>query len=132
VELEQLQVPVRGFTTPDGCAIAATAREVLLDLARQLDSDPDRAREALKQVLGSVRIEQDGDAVYANVTARLDRVLLAVGGPSLVEVAGTGLKPAKARSRSSPARLPNTAAHDAACLYIRGTLARRDSAACGS
>jgi len=47
-----------------------------------------RAREALRQVLGNVRIEKERDAVYANVTARLDRVLLAVGGPSLVGVAG--------------------------------------------
>ena len=45
-------------------------------------------------MLGNVRIEQEGDAVYANVTARLDRVLLAVGGPSLVGVAGAGFEPA--------------------------------------
>jgi len=82
-----LRAPARVVTVADARAIAATLREFLLDLGGQLDSDGDRAREALRQVLGSVRIEQDGDAVYANVTARLDRVLLAVGGPSLVGVA---------------------------------------------
>ena len=52
-EFEELQAPPRVATTPYGRAIAATVREVLLDLGGQLDSDRDRARAALRQLLGA-------------------------------------------------------------------------------
>jgi site-specific DNA recombinase len=85
------QATPQNISAPDRFVIARKVRETLLDLASSLKEDVhrDRAREALRQVLGEIRIEQEGDAVYANVTARLDRVLLAVGGPYLVGVAGT-------------------------------------------
>lgn len=83
---------------PDRSLIARKVRETLLDPSSALKEDVhrDRAREALRQVLGEIRIEQEGDSVYANVTARLDRVVLAVAGPSLVRVAGTGFEPVNA------------------------------------
>jgi hypothetical protein len=54
-------------------------------------------------VLGEVRIEEDGEAVYANVTARLDRVLLAVGGPYLVGLRGRASAIGVARKASQDA-----------------------------
>lgn len=95
-ELKLIDSPASIATiAPAQRLIASKVRETLLDLSGKLadGADRDPAREALRHVLGEVRIEQQGEAVYANVTARLDRILLAVGGPYLVGVAGEGFEP---------------------------------------
>jgi site-specific DNA recombinase len=64
-------------------------RAVALDLAGRLTADVDRARGALRDLLGDVRLVRDGEAVYAEVDAIADRLLLAAGGDvSLGPVAG--------------------------------------------
>jgi hypothetical protein len=65
-------------------AISAVVRRALIDLSTRLEADCDRAHEALRQMLGEIRIEREGEAIYANLTARLDRIIVAAGGPYLV------------------------------------------------
>ena len=56
--------------------ITAAYRRLMINLQECLQSDISRARQALQKFLGEVRIVAEGDAVYAEIETRADRLLL--------------------------------------------------------
>jgi len=66
----------------------------MLDLAKALDADVQRARAAIAQLVGTITVQQTEDGIYAEMEARPDRVLLAATGAHLGLVAGAGFEPA--------------------------------------
>lgn len=59
--------------------VVARYRRYLLDLSTALQQDTARARQALAQVLGEIRITNLGTEVWADVEMRPERVMLATG-----------------------------------------------------
>lgn len=59
------------------------------DLPQSLQSGSGRARKALRMLLGDIRLVQENQAVYAEVEASPERLLMASGGSILGVVAGT-------------------------------------------
>lgn len=72
----------RSHVRPAGDAgtVMAGYRRILADLPGNLRKDTSRAREALRAVLGGIRLVQEGNEVWAEITARRDRLLMAAGG----------------------------------------------------
>jgi hypothetical protein len=67
-------------TWPSPDAVSNAYRRFVMDLKSCLEGDVTRARAALQQFLGEVRVIAEGDEVSAEVETRADRVLLdAVG-----------------------------------------------------
>lgn len=63
-------------------------RAVALDLASALARDVGRAREILRGLLGEIRLEPEGPAVYAEIESAAEGLVVAAGGASMGRVAG--------------------------------------------
>jgi hypothetical protein len=58
----------------------AAYQGLVMRLETALSADTARARDALRQVLGDVRLVAEGDAVFAEMETRADRLLLVAMG----------------------------------------------------
>jgi site-specific DNA recombinase len=63
--------------------VVSIYRRSILNIERALAADIERAREALAQVLGTVKIETTAEGTFAEIAVRADRVLLAAGGSAV-------------------------------------------------
>lgn len=66
--------------TPALDNVAARYRRLLADLPGTLKRRPEAAREALRSILGGIRLVPEGEEVWAEVTAHADQLLLAAYG----------------------------------------------------
>jgi len=74
-------------------AAKAAARAVVDDLARTLRADLPAARDALRATLGDIRLQPEGDGVFAVFEDTADRLVLRAVGDGMGRVAGTGFEP---------------------------------------
>ena len=77
---------------PDAAEMVRRYRSKILGLQTALREDRERARRWLKDLLGTVRVERDGEGVFA-VLEMQPAALMAAGGVSLDWVAGAGFEP---------------------------------------
>jgi DNA invertase Pin-like site-specific DNA recombinase len=63
---------------------------LLMDLQATLAGEPERARQALQDLLGEIRLVPEGKELYAEIETRHERLLMAAGGEFLRMVAGAG------------------------------------------
>ena len=68
-------------------------RALLRDLGGALTAELPVARDALRAALGDVRLQPEGDGVYAVFEDTADRLLLRAVGDGMGRVAGTGFEP---------------------------------------
>ena len=73
--------------------VLARYRRLVADLPQSLQKSSERARNALRTLLGDIRLIKEGDAVFAEVEASPQRLFMASGGSILGVVAGTGFEP---------------------------------------
>lgn len=71
----------------------AQYRRLVANLQHALEHDRDRARALLQELIGTVRITQQGEQIWAELQQEAERPAVA-GGPSLLGVAGAGFEPA--------------------------------------
>jgi site-specific DNA recombinase len=91
-QLDELQGAITR-APPTADEIVTRYRANLLRLTEALRSDVDRARVALREMLGEIRIEQRDDGTYAKLEMEPATLLLAAGS-QLGLVAGAGFEPA--------------------------------------
>jgi hypothetical protein len=89
-ELRALQRKPAVEPLPTVDDVVAAYRRFMLDLAKALDADVQRARSAITDLIGTVTVAETEDGIYAEMEARPDRVLLAATGAHLGLVAGAG------------------------------------------
>lgn len=59
--------------------ILGSYREFLADLPGAMSRKPEHARAALRQMLGKAKVLKEGNAVYVEITAPAERILMAAG-----------------------------------------------------
>ncbi|HKO88319.1 MAG TPA: recombinase family protein [Burkholderiales bacterium] len=63
-------------------------KAAVMDLQRVLKSDITHARTIMRKLFGEIRVEREGDEVWAEVAVRAEHLMAAAGGPSTLVVAG--------------------------------------------
>ena len=84
----------RAAVAPLPSAIRAQVHALVTGLDVALRADLARARDALRAMLGDVKLIEENGAMYAECDNAAERLLLAVGGASMGLVAGAGFEPA--------------------------------------
>ncbi len=56
--------------------LLARYKRVVTDLRSSLNRDPGRSREILRELLGEIRLQREGDEIYAVFETRPERVFL--------------------------------------------------------
>ncbi len=99
--LREVEAEVAGLKRAQASApfatLSSTVREsvraLLRDLGGALKAELPVARDALRAALGDVRLQPEGDGVYAVFEDTADRLLLRAVGDGMGRVAGTGFEP---------------------------------------
>jgi len=81
--------PAKGQIT----GVVGRYKALLINLQTTLAGEPERARAALQDLLGDIRLVPEGDKLYAEVETHHQRLLMAAGGVILDGVAGAGFEP---------------------------------------
>jgi site-specific DNA recombinase len=94
VERDALErIRTRASAAPLASTVRTQVRALVTGLDAALRTDVDRARGALRAVLGDVQVIQENGSLYAECDNAAERLLLAVGGVSMGRVAGEGFEP---------------------------------------
>jgi DNA invertase Pin-like site-specific DNA recombinase len=98
-EAEQTRLRAAAASKPDthpidAGRVMAIYRRMMMDLQGTLKRDTERGRRILRGILGEIKLEAQGNEVYAVLETRAERLLLAAGAfPGVV--AGTGCRARK-------------------------------------
>lgn len=69
-------------------ALMARYRRLLADLPGTLKREPERARAAIRELIGDIRLVEDNEGLWAEMDTPASRLLLAAGGEYMGSVAG--------------------------------------------
>nr|WP_315481563.1 recombinase family protein [uncultured Undibacterium sp.] len=92
LESQSTVTKIQPLANIDG-AIKSKIKQITLDLQNTLESDIQSARSIIQNLFGEIQIKQEGETIYAEYDNAAEKLLMAIGGASLIVVAGAGFEP---------------------------------------